>query len=216
MLLAGPVMAASFAVTSLSDSGPGSLRAAITSANANTGSTITFGTTGTITLSTPLPGLVAQMTIDGTTAPGFVGIHWFRSISIPERDLPWLLVPMAPVLSRWLSSMLKNAAVTLLASNVTVQGNYIGLLANGIAAGNLGDGVTILGPSGINLIGNANPVAGITYANANAFPIQPVSAWQGIRNNASVDGEFLICGTSDATLVCSTSAQYPVPAPASR
>jgi hypothetical protein len=73
MLLASPVMAATFVVTSLSDSGPGSLRAAITSANANKGSTITFSTTGTITLSTPLPSLVAQMVIDGTTAPDFAG-----------------------------------------------------------------------------------------------------------------------------------------------
>jgi trimeric autotransporter adhesin len=33
-----------------------------------------------------------------------------------------------------------NAAVTLLASNVTIQGNYIGLLTDGAAEGNRGDG----------------------------------------------------------------------------
>ena len=198
MLLSSPVMAASFAVTSLSDSGPGSLRAAITSANANRGSTITFGTTGTITLSTPLPGLVAQMAIDGTTAPGFVGTPL---VSVDFNTGAGLTVAVGADGTSIKSLALVHAqtsAVTLLASNVTLQGNYIGLRSDGIAAGNLGDGVTILGPSGNNLIGNSNPVAGITYANANAFPTYPVSAWQGIRNNASVDGEFLICGTSNA------------------
>ena len=198
MLLSSPVMAASFAVTSLSDSGPGSLRAAITSANANRGSTITFGTTGTITLSTPLPGLVAQMAIDGTTAPGFVGTPL---VSVDFNTGAGLTVAVGADGTSIKSLALVHAqtsAVTLLASNVTLQGNYIGLGSDGIAAGNLGDGVTILGPSGNNLIGNSNPVAGITYANANAFPTYPVSAWQGIRNNASVDGEFLICGTSNA------------------
>ena len=169
ILLAGPVMATSFVVTSLSDSGPGSFRAAITSANANTGSTITFGTTGTITLSTPFPSLAAQMTIDGTTAPGFAGSPL---VSVNFNTGAGLTVA-AGADGTSIKSLAfvhaQNAALTLLASNVTVQGNYIGLFANGIAAGNLGDGIAILGPSGINLIGNANPVAGITYANANAF-----------------------------------------------
>ena len=58
-----------------------------------------------------------------------------------------------------------NAAITLQASRVTVQGNYIGLLTTGAAAGNLGDGVKILAPSGGNLIGNSDPVSSVDYFN---------------------------------------------------
>ncbi len=215
MLLSSPVMAASFAVTSLS-----SIRVLDRFVQPLPQQTplqqITFfGTTGTITLSTPLPGLIAQMAIDGTTAPGFVGTPL---VSVDFNTGTGLTVAVGADGTSIKSLALVHAqtsAVALLASNVTLQGNYIGLGSDGIAAGNLGDGVTILGPSGNNLIGNSNPVAGITYANANAFPTYPVSAWQGIRNNASVDGEFLICGTSNA-LVISTSAQSRVPAPALR
>jgi hypothetical protein len=55
-----------FTVTSLSDSGPGSLRAAITSANANPGSLINFAVNGTIALDSALPALTHSTTIDAT------------------------------------------------------------------------------------------------------------------------------------------------------
>ena len=63
-----------------------------------------------------------------------------------------------------------NAAITLKASNIAVQGNYIGVLATGAAAGNLGDGVRILAPSGNNLIGNSDPVSSIVYMNTDPSP----------------------------------------------
>ena len=61
--------AAGFVVTSLADSGPGSLRQAITDANAAPGfDTITFALSGTITLALPLPPVTdpAGVLIDGT------------------------------------------------------------------------------------------------------------------------------------------------------
>ncbi|MCB9895210.1 MAG: right-handed parallel beta-helix repeat-containing protein [Planctomycetes bacterium] len=56
-----------FNVTSNADSGAGSLRDAITQANASTSTadTITFGITGTITLTTALPVITDNLTIDG-------------------------------------------------------------------------------------------------------------------------------------------------------
>jgi len=72
-LLVSRGMAATYTVTNLNDSGAGSLRRAILAANANKGSTIVFGTNGTINLSTPLPDITSQVTIDGSTAPGFSG-----------------------------------------------------------------------------------------------------------------------------------------------
>jgi predicted outer membrane repeat protein len=64
-----PAHAASFTVTNLNDSGTGSLRQAITDANAATGAdTITFSVSGTITLATKLPQIddAAGLVIDGT------------------------------------------------------------------------------------------------------------------------------------------------------
>jgi trimeric autotransporter adhesin len=198
LFLAGQAMAATFTVTSLNDPGPGSLRAAITAANASKGSTVAFGVAGTINLAGPLPSLLTQMSIDGATAPGFSGAPL---VSINFNSLPGLTVAVGADGSAIKSLSLvqaQAAALTLRASNVTVEGNYIGLLPNGTAAPNLGDGVAIVAPSGANVIGNPDPVEGVVYMNADGVPIQPVSAWQGIRNNASVPGQYLICGTSGA------------------
>lgn len=63
---AAPARAASFVVTTLADSGAGSLRQAITDANANAGAdTITFSVSGTITLTAVLD-IRDTLTIDGT------------------------------------------------------------------------------------------------------------------------------------------------------
>ena len=74
-LLSGQqVFAASYTVTNTNDAGAGSLRQAITDANANPGAdTIDFSIgTGlqTITPATPLPDITDQVTIDGTSQPG--------------------------------------------------------------------------------------------------------------------------------------------------
>src|SRR5689334_19716773 len=76
-----PANAATFTVTSTADSGAGSLRQAILDANASVGTadTINFNTppagakTITPTLASgPLPTITDELTIDGTTQPGFV------------------------------------------------------------------------------------------------------------------------------------------------
>jgi parallel beta-helix repeat protein len=190
-------MAATYTVTNLNDSGAGSLREAILAANANKGSTIGFGTNGTINLSTPLPDITTPVTIDGSTAPGFSGTP-VVSINFNYRKGLTVAASAHRSTIKALSLVLANdAAVTLLASNVTIQGNYIGLLTNGATEGNRGDGVRILSPSGYNLIGSFNPVKNIAYMDTSDFVIQPVSAWQGIRNYGGNEGQYLICGTSN-------------------
>ena len=58
--------AATFTVTTTSDSGPGSLRQAIIDANATGGGIIiNFNTTGSITLASPLPAISTNMAIAG-------------------------------------------------------------------------------------------------------------------------------------------------------
>jgi hypothetical protein len=65
-------MANTYTVTTTNDIGAGSLRAAITAANADPGSTIAFALSpfATITLTSALPAITADMTIDGAGAFG--------------------------------------------------------------------------------------------------------------------------------------------------
>ena len=106
-----------------------------------------------------------------------------------------------------------NAGVTLNASHVTLQGNYIGLAANGTTvAGNRGDGVRINASSQGDLIGQAIRSRMFLITIADSVGVQPVSGWQGIRA-PSTPGQYLIAGTSVAT-DCSTSA--PIPASTAR
>jgi parallel beta-helix repeat protein len=66
-----------YTVTTTADGGPGSLRQAIENANANPGSRITFDIPGsgpqTIQVLSPLPQITADVTIDGSSEPGFAG-----------------------------------------------------------------------------------------------------------------------------------------------
>jgi hypothetical protein len=202
-LFTSQAMAATYTVTNLSDSGTGSLRAAILAANANQGGVVAFGTKGTINLATALPNITSQMTIDGTTATNFSGTP---VVSVNFNANPGLIFAAGSDRSTIKALSLVralNAAVTLQAPKITVQGNYIGLLTNGSASGNLGDGVRILAPSGGNLIGNSDPVASVTYMNtlsSDDFTLQPVTAWQGIRNDGNNAGQYLICGTTSSSI----------------
>ena len=93
--------------------------------------------------------------------------------------------------------------MTISASNVTIEGNDIGVLSNGTTvAGNRGDGVQINASSHGDLIGQINPVSSIDYyPTTNVYTssgqAMPVSGWQGIRA-ADSSGEYLITGTSDS------------------
>jgi parallel beta-helix repeat protein len=81
------------------------------------------------------------------------------------------------------------------AKATVVVANLIGLTASGKAAlGNRLDGVRVENASG-NLIGQSDPVTGVTYATTGSVPMQPVSGWQGIRNSDTA-GQYLIAGTS--------------------
>jgi len=59
-----------YSVTNTNDSGPGSLRQAITNADANGGGLITFSVSGTIALQSALPIITQTVSISGSSAPG--------------------------------------------------------------------------------------------------------------------------------------------------
>jgi len=64
---------ASIDVTTLSQTGPGSIEAAIAFANSNPGTTIVFRVAGNINITSALPAINKSTTIDGTLAPGYSG-----------------------------------------------------------------------------------------------------------------------------------------------
>jgi hypothetical protein len=155
-----PAYARILTVTRLSNAGPGSLRAAITTANTSLpgrSTLIRFAVRGTITLSGDLPGISRYVTIDGATAPGYA-----RGAPVVEIDCHGQAgLDFAPGSSgsRLLALAVDNAVgdgVTLEASNITLDGDYIGLNLAGAASGNHGDGVFVSRTSFGNTIGE-NP-----------------------------------------------------------
>jgi hypothetical protein len=197
-LLEGRQLMATFTVTNLSASGAGSLRQAIIQSNATLGAdTIDFGVTGTIrTGRSSLPAITDTVTIDGSSAPGFAAGPVVSVDFQGSKGLNFAAGSDRSVLQSLSLVNAGNSGVTLSASHITVEGNYIGLKTDGKSvAGNRGDGIRINASSHDNLIGNSNPVTSITYANADGVSIQPVSAWQGIRESSSM-GHYLITGTS--------------------
>jgi len=161
-----PAFTQTITVTSLSDIGVGSLRAAINTANAapvGNSTLINFDTTGTITLATPLPAIVRQVSIDATTAPGYVS-GGPPVVALDFNGNPGLLFAVGSGGSQLLGLGVDNASgngVTLNAGSVTLNDNYIGLNLAGTAAGNGGAGVFVSAPSARNLIGlNTTRTAG--------------------------------------------------------
>ena len=145
-----------FAVTTLSDSGSGSLRAAIASADAASGAAteISFSVSGTITLASALPAITQHVAIDGTTAPGYIS-GGAPVVEIDYGDNTGL--DFAAGARRPAAGVsVVNASgdgVTLHAASVTLNDNYIGLGTTGTADANRGAGVYAAAGSSSELIG---------------------------------------------------------------
>lgn len=151
-----------FTVSNLNDSGAGSLRAAISAANADSSasSTIQFTVNGTITLTADLPTITHSLTIDGASAP----THVSGGPPVVELDCNGhggLVFATGSDGSQLLGMAVCNASgtgVTLNAGSISLGGNYIGLNLAGVAAGNGGDGIHVAATSTNNTIG-INPTA---------------------------------------------------------
>ena len=119
-------------VTSLGDPGPGSLRAAIDSANAapaGNSTLISFGINGTITLAGPLPAIARKVAIDATSAPTHVS-GGPPVVALDFNGHPGLLFAVGSGGSQLLGVAVDDASgngVTLDAGSVTLNDNYIGL-----------------------------------------------------------------------------------------
>jgi parallel beta-helix repeat protein len=189
---------ATFTVTNLQGAGAGSLRQAIQSANQRPGpDTIDFQVAGTIRVGkTPLPAITSPVTIDGSTVPSYAGAPLVTVNFQRTRGLLFQTVADGSTLKALSLVNASNSGITLNASHVTLQSNYIGLAANGSTVmANRGDGIRINASSQGDLIGQLNPVTNVTYYNSDSVN-DPVTAWQGIRAT-STPGQYLLAGTSN-------------------
>jgi hypothetical protein len=147
-----------FVVNSLGNAGLGTLRAAISDADAEpagTTSVIHFTVHGVITLTSPLPEISATMTIDGTTAPMYVS-GGPPVVEIDFGGKAGLLFGADSDGSELLGVAADNASsdgITLVASSITLNEDYVGLDLSGADFGNGGDGIHVLPTSSRNQIG---------------------------------------------------------------
>jgi parallel beta-helix repeat protein len=152
---------ATFTVSNLNDSGMGSLRAAITAANAaGSSSIISFDVQGTITLATDLPPITQAVTIDATGAGGTTA-GGPPQVELDCNGNAGLVFGTGSDGSKLLGLAVGGAAgngVTLEGSSITLANDYIGLGMNGTALGNGGAGVYVAATSSNNTIGS-NPDA---------------------------------------------------------
>jgi hypothetical protein len=148
-------------VTNLQDSGFGSLRWAIESADTSapgTAAVVDFDVAGVITLSTALPAITADTSLDGLTAPGHVP-GGPPVVEIDCNRLAGLVFRAGAARSQLLGVAVGDASrtgVTIGASRVTINDDYIGLDLAGHALGNRGAGVFVSARSSGDLIGG-NP-----------------------------------------------------------
>jgi uncharacterized repeat protein (TIGR01451 family) len=193
LLLPGLASAATFTVTNNLDAGAGSLRQAITDANATAGvDTIGFAIAGagvhTIAPATALPVITEAVIIDGYTQPGAaantlaIGDDAVLEIVLSGTATPGSTgLSVNPtvdgaqfrglVISGWTNAIMLNGA-----KNSLVQGNFIGTNATGTAAAGNTNGLFILSSAQGNTIGGAaaaernlisgNTTAGISMGNS--------------------------------------------------
>ncbi|MGH3068769.1 MAG: beta strand repeat-containing protein [Streptosporangiaceae bacterium] len=156
-----PLYARTFTVTRLTNAGPGSLRAAITRANLSLPgrpTLIRFAVRGTITLSSPLPAVSRNVTINGASAPGYA-LGGPPVVEIDANGQAGLEFARGSSGAQLLGLAVDDAGgdgITLEASNITLDRNYIGLNLSGASFGNHGDGVFVAASSWGNTIGE-NP-----------------------------------------------------------
>lgn len=156
-----------FTVTNLNDSGAGSLRAAIIASNADQSPTpdrIEFAVSGTINLLSDLPAVTNTVQIDAKTAPSYVP-GGPPVVEVNFNGHSGLTFSTGSSGSGLFGLALGNSGdngVTLNASNITIDKNYIGIHANGSAFSNSLDGVYVSSLSSDNKIGlNDSHVSGV-------------------------------------------------------
>lgn len=162
--------AATFTVTTTADSGPGSLRQALTDANNQFGPDgIVFAIAGAgphvIAPLTPLPQINETLTLDATTQPGYNGRPRVALDGAAAGNAFGLLILADDCVIRGLAiyRFSRDGIRLENASRCVVQANFIGTDANGLLAMGMGE-------NGIGISGGAeNYIGGLTAAERNVM-----------------------------------------------
>ncbi|MEM7221161.1 MAG: DUF4347 domain-containing protein, partial [Pseudomonadota bacterium] len=181
---------ATFDVSNLNDSGAGSLRQAIANANSASGShTITFSVAGTISLTSALPQINETVNIDATGAPGYSGTPVVVLDGSSQGSGDGLTIGGSADNSTVRGLAIINMpddgiSITIGATNVAIQGNWIGTSAIGSTTeGNGGSGVDVRGHD--VQIGGAGANDGNVIVNNNSRGIYVQS------ENAVIEGNLI-------------------------
>ena len=156
----------SFMVTNANNHGAGSLRDAIVNANATLGKdTIVFNIPGpgvkTITLVTALPEITDPVVIDATTQPGYAGAPLVEIDGLATDSVNGLVIKAGGSTVRGLAiGNFRNSAGILLTdcNNNLLQGNYIGVDADGTTQRQNNRGIVLFNSSN-NVIGGTDAAA---------------------------------------------------------
>jgi hypothetical protein len=189
LVFAWPALANTFTVTNTNDSGPGSLRQAITDANGVPGSTISFTIASGIAVIRPLSELPALFTgtIDGTTQPGFSGTPL---VVIDGSLLPALrrgLLATDSIIKALVVSNCSYEGLELWGNSI-LTGSFIGTDATGTSARPNGAGVTVLGTTGyITVIGGAGTGEGNVISGNAAVGIEATAGALIMGNRIGTD-----------------------------
>jgi VCBS repeat protein len=146
-----------FTVTNTNNSGPGSLRQAITDANASPGAdAIDFQTSGPIAPTTPLPQIMEAVTIDGTTS--FSDRVELSGASAPAGANGLALSGGGSVVRGLVINRFSGAGILVKSNNNVIDGNLIGTDFAGTADLGNGQGIRISNVTG-NLVGGTTAAA---------------------------------------------------------
>jgi uncharacterized repeat protein (TIGR01451 family) len=153
---------ATFTVTNVNDSGPGSYRRAINDANSSPGAdTIAFNIAGsqlhTIAPTSPLPQVTEAVTIDGFTQAGSSVNTSTSGISAVYR-----IAAPVPVIASGNSTIrglvVTGGGIVLRGGNNLVVGNFVGTDSNGVEAPSRAAGAAP--QTGISIESNGNTIGG--------------------------------------------------------
>jgi len=196
----------SFVVTNANNHGSGSLRDAIVNANATVGKdTIVFNIPGpgvkTINLMNPLPDITDAVVIDATTQPGYAGAPLVEidglAINGPVSGLT-IKAGGSTVRGLSIGNFRNNAGIMLTGcDNNLIQGNYLGVDADGTTARQNFRGVILFNSSN-------NVIGGTTAAARNVISGNAASGIDINGSNNVIQGNFI--GTTAAG-----TAQLPQP-----
>jgi parallel beta-helix repeat protein len=143
-----------FFITNDFDGGLGSIRQAILDANSYVGADLVLVSipglgAQSIVLSSALPVITEQVTIDGTTQPGFAGVPLIElsgeSAGLAANGFEFGPGSDSSTLRGFVINRFEANAVQVEASGVTIVGNYLGTDATGLVGrGNFGNGINLV------------------------------------------------------------------------